>query len=195
MTATDPIDDPRPQLALALDQVEHQIGELGLVDLGRPTPCTEYDVRTLIGHLIAVLRKLEVIRHGGDMTQVTDPATDIVGAEGDAFRLTRSALEQAWEPESSLDPVYTVAWGAMSGHELLDAYTHEFTVHAWDLAQATGRGVGLDPALAEAAIDWYARNVPEEDRSEDGGPFAPAMPVSDDADAYTRLAAFVGRQV
>lgn len=195
MTATDPTHDPRPQLTLALDQVENQIRELRRGDMGRPTPCTEYDVRTLIGHLIAVLRKLEVVRHGGDMTQVKDPAHDLVGDEGDAFRLARSDFEQAWEAESSLGPVYTVAWGAMSGHELLDAYTHEFTVHAWDLAQATGRGAELDPALAEAAIGWYARNVPEEDRSEDGGPFGPAVPVADDAGPYTRLATFVGREV
>lgn len=193
MTTTDFNHDPRPQLALALDQVEQQIDVLGPGDADRPTPCTEYDVRKLIAHLVAVLRKLEVVRHGGDMTQVTDPADDLVGDEGTEFRHARSALEQAWEADSSLGPVYTLAWGTMAGHDLLEAYIHEFTVHAWDLAQVTGRGADLDPGLAEAALDWYASNVPEEDRSEDG-PFGPAVAVADDAAPYTRLAAFVGRQ-
>lgn len=194
MTASDASADPRVQLASALDQVERQIEELGSDDLGQPTPCAAYDVRTLLAHLVAVLRKLEVVRHGGDMTQVDDPATDLAGDEGDAFRRARAALEQAWQPDSALDPDYTVAWGTMSGHDLLDAYAHEFTVHAWDLSQATGRDEKFDVNLAHAALDWYARNVPAEGRSEDG-PFAPAVVVGSDADPYTRLAAFVGRQV
>ena len=77
---------------------------------------------------------------------------------------------------------------------MLDAYTHEFTVHAWDLAQATDRGDDLDPGLAETALDWFTRNLTAEDRGE-GGPFAPAVPVPDTADVYLRLAGHVGRPV
>lgn len=194
MTVSDAGADPRAQFASSLDQVERQIEELGPDDLDRPTPCAAYDVRTLLAHLVAVLRKLELVQHGGDMTQVDDPATDLAGEEGDAFRRARANLERAWRGDSALDPDYSVAWGTMSGRDLLDAYAHEFTVHAWDLAQATGREVDLDVPLAHAALDWYTRNVPAEGRSEDG-PFAPVVAVGSDADPYTQLAAFVGRQV
>ncbi|HIZ34248.1 MAG TPA: TIGR03086 family protein [Candidatus Ruania gallistercoris] len=194
MTTMDASFDPRAQLGRALDLVQRQIERLGPGDEGRRTPCAEFDVRTLLAHLVAVLRKLAVVRRGGDMTQVNDPATDLDGDEGEAFRAARAALEDVWRSDAALEPTYSVAWGTMTGRDLVDAYAHEFTVHAWDLAQVTGRADELDPALARAALDWYSRNVPAETRS-DSGPFGPVVPVAEDADPYTRLAGFVGREV
>lgn len=184
--------DPRPQLTAALDQMERQVDALEPDDLDRPTPCADYDVRTLLAHLVAVLRKLAVVRNGGDMTQVADPADDLGGDPSDDFRHARANLEQVWASDPALDARYTLAWGTMTGQQLLDAYTHEFTVHAWDLSRATDRDGNLDPALAEAALRWFSQNVPAEGRGE-GGPFAPPVAVSDDADPHTRLAAYVGR--
>ncbi|SDT07862.1 TIGR03086 family protein [Brevibacterium sandarakinum] len=184
--------DPRPQLAASLDQVERQIDSMKPDDLGRPTPCAEYDVRTLLAHLIAVLRKLTAVRAGDNFAEVTDPADDLDDDGRSAFRHARAELERAWTPDAALEDKYTLPYGTMTGRELLDAYTHEFTVHAWDLCRALGDGDDLDPELAVAALDWYTLNVPADDRSE-GGPFGPAAAVSDDADPYTRLAAFVGR--
>lgn len=195
MTVFEPSNDPRPTFAASLNQVEHQVDALEPEDMDRPTPCEEYDVRTLIAHLVAVLRKLEVVRHGGDMRQVPDPAVEVDGDAVAALRRARTALDEAWVEAAALDPEYSVAWGTMTGCELLDAYTHEFTVHAWDLAQASGRGPELDPTLAEAAIEWFSSNVPADDRSDEGGPFGPVVPVASGADEYTRLAGFVGRQV
>lgn len=82
----------------------------------------------------------------------------------------------------------------MTGRQLLAAYCHEFTVHAWELHRTTGRGGELDPALSEAALAWFRRNVPAEGRSGEG-PFAPAVEVGDGVDVHTRLAAYVGRPV
>lgn len=186
--------DPRPQLAAALDQVERQICALGPADLASPTPCAEFDVRTLLAHLVAVLRKLAVVREGGEMASVPDPADDLTDDAGEAFRGARAALERAWAPDAALAADHELTWGRMTGRELLEAYAHEFTVHAWDLSRVTGRGDDLDPGLADAALDWYARNVPADDRSV-GGPFAPAVAVAADAAPYVRLAAFVGRPV
>ncbi|NBE56574.1 TIGR03086 family metal-binding protein [Streptomyces boluensis] len=194
MTEVEATTDPRPRLSAALDQTQYAIDAIEDADLGRPTPCAEYDVRTLLAHLVAVLRKLAVVGNGGDMSQVKDPADDHTDDWGGAFRAARADLEQIWAPDSALGKSYTLAWGAMTGRELLDAYAHEFTVHVWDLSRATGGGHELDRALAEAALDWYTRNVPAEGRGE-GGPFAPVVTVADDADTYTRLAAFVGRPV
>lgn len=194
MTASDRAVDPRPQLSAALDQLQHQIDAIGPDDRERPTPCAEYNVRTLLAHIVAVLRKLELVGRDGDMTQVPDPATDLGDDGENEFRRARGDFERTWADDSTLDESRTLPWGTMTGRELLDAYAHEFTVHAWDLSRVTGNSTDLDPALAEAALDWYSRNVPAKDRVE-GGPFAPAVPVSSDADAYTRLAAFVGRAV
>ena len=194
MPATSDSLDPRPQFTAVLDQVERQIEALTPDDLARPTPCAEYDVRTLLAHLVAVMRKLIRANHGGDTTQVPDPADDLSGEEGEAFGKTRAELEDVWAPDSELAKSCTMPWGTLSGRELLDAYTHEFTVHSWDLSRATGRDDRLDPTLAQIALDWYAENVAAEGRGE-GGPFAQPVAVPADADPYTRLAGYVGRQV
>lgn len=186
--------DPRPQLRAALDQTQRQVDTLQPNQMDLPTPCAEFDVKTLVAHLVAVLRKLTAVGRGGDMMRVADPADVAVGECADAFRDARSEFEQVWAVDDKLAENFTLVWGKMTGLELLDAYTHEFTVHAWDLDQATGRGSELDPALAEAALNWYSRTIGEAGRVE-GGPFAPAVPVAADADVHTRLAGFVGRPV
>jgi uncharacterized protein (TIGR03086 family) len=194
MTEVDATPDPRPRLSAALDQTEHQINAIGNADLGLPTPCAEYDLRTLLAHLVAVLRKLTSLGNGEGMTHVKDPADDHPDHWGETFRSARADLEQVWTPDSALGKTYTLPWATLTGHELLEAYTHEFTVHAWDLSRVTDRANDLDPVLAEAALDWFTRNLTAEDRSE-GGPFAPAVEVAADADVYLRLAAYVGRPV
>lgn len=186
--------DPRPHLRAALDQTERQINAIGSADLGLPTPCAEYDLRTLLAHVVAVLRKLAALGNGEGMANVKDPADDHTVNWGDTFRGARADLEQVWTSDSALGMSYTLPWATLTGQQLLEAYTHEFTVHAWGLSRVTGRSADLDPVLAEAALDWFARNLTAEDRGE-GGPFAPAVVVADDADVYRRLAAYVGRPV
>lgn len=194
MPAPDATPDPRPQLAASLDQVERQIEALAPDDLGRATPCAEFDAGTLIAHLVAVLRKVTVVRGGGEFAAVADPADDLPDDGRSALLCARAALDRAWSPDSALEERYVLPYGTMTGRELLDAYAHEFTVHAWDLAQVTGREGDLDPALAEAAREWFVHNVPAEERGE-GRPFAEAVDVADDAEPYARLAACVGRSV
>lgn len=194
MTETAGSADPRPQLSSALDQTQRQVDALNADDLGRPTPCADYDVRTLLAHLIAVLRKLTAAGRGEDASAVADPVTDITGGWNDEFRRARTGFEQVWSSDAVLDMNCTLPWATMPGRDVLDAYTHEFTIHSWDLARAVGRVNDLDPFLAEAALDWFTKHVPAESRS-DNGPFGPVVEVGADADIYTRLAGYAGRPV
>ncbi|MFJ2770052.1 TIGR03086 family metal-binding protein [Streptomyces sp. NPDC087300] len=194
MTETVQLTDPRPQLSVALDQAERQFGAVGSEDLGRATPCDDYDVRTLLAHVVAVLRKLTAVGRGEEAGAVVDPATDVVDGWVEAFRVERAVFEQVWSDDAALAKNCTVPWGTMSGRELLDAYTHEFTVHSWDLAFASGRPDDLDPVLAQAALDWFIANEPGDTRGV-GGPFGPIVEVEAAADVYTRLAGYVGRPV
>lgn len=184
--------DPWPRLTSALDQTQRQVDAFGADELGRPTPCAGYDGRTLLAHLVAVLRKLAAAGRGEETTAVEDPATDVTGGWGEEFRRARTGFERVWSA-AALDQSYTVPWATMAGHELLDAYTHEFTVHSWDLAHTTGRLAELDSDLAEKALEAFPAFAPPEERRRHG-PFAPAVPVPDDADVYTRLAAYLGRR-
>ncbi|SDS78447.1 TIGR03086 family metal-binding protein [Microlunatus soli] len=145
--------DPRRQICAALDQTQRQVDAVHPSQLALPTPCAEFDLKMLLAHLVAVLRKLTLVGDGRDMTLVTDPANDVVEECADVFRSARSEFDQVWAADGKLGEDFALVWGTMTRNELLDAYTHEFTVHAWDLAQVTGRRVELDPVLAHAALD------------------------------------------
>lgn len=191
---TQPVADPRPVFARALDQAEQQVAAVGADELGNRTPCADYDVRALLGHMIGVLHKIARVGAGADARDVPDVIGGIAD-DGwvDAFAEIRDEVERVWAGDETLDRMVTLPWATLPGRVALDAYTHEFTVHSWDLAHATGRLAELDPDLAVQALDAFPRFAPPEERSGQG-PFAPAVPVPNDADAYTQLAAYLGRQ-
>jgi hypothetical protein len=65
-------------------------------------------------------------------------------------------------------------------------------VHGWDLAQAVGENVLLDPDICEYCLDfWFpmATSLP------DSGYYAAAVMPPEEADASTRLLALLGRRV
>jgi len=187
-------DDPRPLFRRALDQAEHLASAVRPDELRNPTPCTDYDVRSLLGHMVEVVGMLAQLGAGGDSSRARK-ATDATADHGwaSAFRQARAETERVWADDAVLDRHLTLPWATLPGRGALGAYTHELTVHSWDLAHATDRLAELDPDLGASALVWFAEFVPAESRGEEVS-FGPAVPVPDDTDVYTRLAAYTGRQ-
>ena len=72
----------------------------------------------------------------------------------------------------------------------LPVLTADVLAHTWDLAKSIGVDPNLDRTLCEVS---YEIVQPNEARLRSSGMFGPAVPVSSDADAATRLIAFLGR--
>lgn len=64
--ATTELPDLRPLLTRAQRWVEQLIAGVTSDQLDDPTPCADFDVRTLIGHLYTGARRVEVMAAGGD---------------------------------------------------------------------------------------------------------------------------------
>ena len=62
-------------------------------------------------------------------------------------------------------------------------------MHTWDLARATGRDETLDPDECAAML----AGMEPMDECCGQRQYGPRVPVPDDADAQTRLIAFIGR--
>lgn len=170
MTDADQID----LLSRALDQTATLVASVRSDQLDGPTPCRDWTVRQLLGHVCSDPRNFITMAQGGDVDWSADvPLPDDPGR---AFR----------EDADELLDVVSEAPGTVS------IQLPEFTVHSWDLAQAIGGTEELDDELATESLRIMAPMLKPEMR---GGSFDPEVPVPDDASPYERLAAFTGRRL
>jgi uncharacterized protein (TIGR03086 family) len=184
--------DPRTTLLQAVDQVLALVGLVTAADLDRPTPCDEFDVRHLLGHLLGGLGRIAHVAGGG---QLHDVPTMVLDVADDAWAgrcaVAAGSLRAAWADDAVLDRVLHPPFGDVPGRGAAMAYVGELTTHAWDLASAIGRRDALDEGLGAVAADVARRFIPDEQRGVI--PFGPVVPVADGAAPYDRLVAWVGR--
>ena len=184
-----PIVDQRDLLRRALDQTEALIAGTNPGDSGRPTPCTEYDVNQLIGHLIGVQRRIAAVLSGGQPFSVP-VVVESSDWRGD-WASTRPEVDAVLADDAVLSRQVSVPWGTLPGGAAIASYVGELATHDWDLAVATGRTADLDDELATAALPAQQAKIPPGPR--ENLPFAPAVEVADDASPYARLVAWSGR--
>src|SRR3954452_7559799 len=176
--------DPRPLLTRALDQAGDLVTGTAPDALDRSTPCHGWDVRTLLAHLVGVERRIAHVGAGGLFSDVSSLPDVADGDHAAELRAARADVDRVWgldgADDSVLDRELTVPWGTMAGRFVGFGYVQELTVHAWDLAAATGRTAGLDEDLAAAIEETSHRMLPAEPR---GGPipFGPPVSVAEDA--------------
>src|SRR3954468_21869314 len=105
--------DPRPLFIRALDQTQNLIDSVELDQLALPTPCPEYDVRTLLGHLLSVVHRIDLALSGGDpltIPSVTD-SPDIPGT----WKQHRIALDETLADDSILGRICKLPFGTFPG--------------------------------------------------------------------------------
>ena len=69
-------------------------------------------------------------------------------------------------------------------------FTTDVFLHTWDLARATGQDDHLDPERCAAMLEGM---LPLDEMLRASGQFGPKVDPGPDADAVSRLMAFVGR--
>jgi uncharacterized protein (TIGR03086 family) len=191
---TNPQTDPRPGYRAALDWVTGLAAAVRPDQLALPTPCPEFDVRDLLGHLVATVRRAVAIAEGTSPLDVPVVVTDVADHDfATTYAQDAKRALDAWADEARLDAVVTVPWGQVPGRGAVGAYTNETLVHGWDLAVATGQDSETDPELAEAILAVAQRAIPAEPR---GGhvPFAPPVEPGPGAGPTERLANWSGHR-
>ena len=164
-------------LSRALDQTAEVLSAVPADKLSDETPCSGWDVATLMAHVVAGPRNFLTMSRGGQPDwSATPPLPDDWTAE---FRSSAEELLRMWrEAGESVSPA------------AVDWQTAEFAVHTWDLARATGQPVDLDPEIAQRGLDFMSGALTPDNR---GAAFAPAVTLSEEAPVHDRLAAFAGR--
>jgi uncharacterized protein (TIGR03086 family) len=186
--------DPRPVYARATEQAVALIKTVRPEQLGDPTPCTEFDVRTLLSHVVGGTRRIAVVGEGGDGLAVRPFADEVEDDDwAAAYDEARTRVLAAWASDARMTAPVRVPWGEVPGAAALSGYVMELVTHTWDLSEALGHPLELDPELAEFALATAHRVLPAE-RRDDSVPFGSVQPAPEGADPYAQLAAWLGRE-
>ena len=164
-----------------LQRVVHTIAN---DELSRRTPCTEFDVSDLTGHLLNSISAL------GGMVGAEIPARE----EGDSVErqviaAARPALD-AWH-RHGLEGSVPFGKGEMPASSACAILSIEFLVHAWDYATAVGHDIDAPEPLSEYVLGLARQIIRPELRQQAG--FDEPVDLPADAGALEQLVAFTGR--
>jgi uncharacterized protein (TIGR03086 family) len=185
-----------PALERAVTSTAGIVKEMPAGSLDAPTPCTEWDVRALLNHVIGTLWLAEGLL--ADQTPRYPmapgglPPVDLAGQDpAAAYAEAAAAALAAAAAGDALTRVHVTPLGDMPGPVLAGAITLDMLVHGWDLAVATGQPADLDGRLA-AHVLGFAEQALATPEARDGR-MDPPLAVAADAPVTQRLAAYLGR--
>jgi len=160
--------------------------------LDQSTPCSEWDVRALMNHIIGAHYYFTGALRGQEMDPNATPpdfaAHDPVGT----FTQASEGMLEAWREPGALDRTVQTLLGPMPASMLIGMHTMDNLVHAWDLARATGQDEHLDAEMATQLLGMMHQVNPP--RGE-GAPFKPEQPCPAGAIPEHQLAAYLGRSI
>jgi uncharacterized protein (TIGR03086 family) len=141
-----------------LSRADHGFAQrLALVRPGQwaaPTPCTAWDVRALVNHVVGANRRYTMLLHGATTDQVeATRAADHLGDDPAAsFAATAAELKAAFGEPGAMTRTARHRTGERTGAQLLEMRVLDIAVHTWDLARAIGAGESLDPRVVALAL-------------------------------------------
>ncbi len=169
--------DPISALESAFAHTGQIIAGISPDQMGRPTPCSEWDVAAVLEHTSGAVAAFGRVVGGQPV------------ADGAGFADTANAALEGWRSfdlNSTLDfPQPNTPGQAVAAIQLMDVCGH-----VWDLAKATDQNTEFPGELAGAAMAAAQMIVSDELREGrfDAAIEAPEASVSD------QFAAFLGRQ-
>ncbi|WP_019925025.1 TIGR03086 family metal-binding protein [Nocardia sp. BMG111209] len=170
----------------AADQFGAHVERVGAGQWELPTPCTEWDVRALVDHVVANHRRMAGLLHGRPFEALDEEPdrswTAVAAAVRSGFTLPGALDRTAPSPFGGDGPI--------TG--LIFILTADLTTHTWDLTRATGADETLDAELVAALLPGIERAQPVMTAS---GKFAPPVPVPDAAGPQQRLLGLLGRRM
>jgi uncharacterized protein (TIGR03086 family) len=153
-----------------------------------PAPCAGWVARDVVRHLVEWFPGF--LRAGAGIALPTGPPVDddpaaawTVHSQG-----VQALLEDPATPGRVLRDRHL---GELPVDQAVSRfYVPDVFLHTWDLARATGQDERLDPDRCAAVLEAM---LPLDDVLRRSGQFGPRVTVPEDADAQTRLLAFIGR--
>lgn len=158
--------------------------------LAQPTPCSQWDVRATIDHLIGATWMFTLVNEGQVVGEDAGERAD----HHPAVALTEAAAANAasWRMPGAFDGERVYPFGTFPADAAAMMNLSEVVVHTWDVATALGADATIDPAIAAMLDDFYRPISLEPYRAH--GAFGAEVPIDSLAPPAHRLLAKLGRQ-
>ncbi len=187
--------DPIAALDASAARVAQLVGQADQSQWSHATPCAGWNVRELIGHLIATMWGHVDLLHGGPASGLATLLEQQAEAGGDdlvpAVTEAATAVRAAFTEPGALERTVHHLIGDVPGSRLLQMRITENVVHGWDLATALGLPATIDDALADHVYQYLAPRA--EVLPATGYYASPKRTPAADAGVEERLLALVGR--
>jgi uncharacterized protein (TIGR03086 family) len=154
-----------------------------------PAPCEGWVARDVVRHLVEWLPSFLQAGAGIDLPRGPSVDEDPVRA----WAVHCDAVQKLVDDPSTGDKILSNphVGDVPLDRAINDFYTSDVFLHTWDLARATGQDERLDQDRCAAMLTGM---LPLDEVLRHSGQYGPRVEVSEDADAQTRLLAFIGRK-
>jgi uncharacterized protein (TIGR03086 family) len=181
--------DPIERIERATQHASKVVHGVSADKLGEATPCSEFDVRALLNHMLGGLEMLRDAAAGGSPAM---PEGDQFGADpGKEYDERAAKLIDVIKQPGTLDKNWKMPFGELPGQMMAGVCFVEHVTHGWDLAKATGQDTTIpDDLIAEC------REVvePVEAMWRMPGVLGPKVDVPESASSTEQYAGLMGRQ-
>jgi uncharacterized protein (TIGR03086 family) len=156
---------------------------------GDATPCSEFNVKELLRHIIGGLGMLQTAASGGKAEM---PPEDLVSDDpGAQYDEGRTKLLETLKQPGVFEKTWSMPFGDMPGAMMAGIAFMEHLTHAWDVKKATGQPTDLPEDLVNECL---ALATPMDQMLRMPGVCGPAVEVPGSATPTEKLVAFMGRQ-
>lgn len=183
---TQQMPNPFDLYAEAVKSTRVLIGGVKPSQLGDATPCSEWNVKALVDHLVGGAGFFAASLEG----VAPQPPSSGGSAQAAYDEVTGRVLAAAQKP-GVLDKSYQTPFGEMPGHAFMFGAFMDTVIHGWDLARATGQNTRLNDQHAEILYQAFA---PQMDGMRQAGVFGPPVQVLPNASTQDKLLGMMGRK-
>jgi uncharacterized protein (TIGR03086 family) len=157
-----------------------------------PTPCADWDVRTLVNHIVYEDRWSVPLFEGATIAEVGDQFEGDLLGDDPVANAAQAADEtkKAAHRDGAMERTVHLSFGDTPATEYVHQLLADHVVHAWDLAAAIGADRALDPEAVRACLEWFADR---EEAYRSSGAIGPRVEVPAGAGDQDRLLAAFGR--
>jgi uncharacterized protein (TIGR03086 family) len=176
----------------AVEEFDARVRAVGDDQWELPTPCSDWNVRQLVNHLVYENRWTVPLMGGSTIAEVGDRFEgDLLGDDPKAaWEESSTEAVRAVQADGAMERIVDLSSGPTPAAEYVSQLYADHLIHAWDLARAVGADERLDPELVDACATWFAAMEP---RYRAVGAIGDRPETPPDADAQTTLLAAFGR--